>query len=69
VRKHFTDVAGSGPDADAVTYSDTHADANPDADADTNPDAHTNAESGRLRLNHHHHTESGALDGRSRRGM
>ena len=71
MRKHFPDVAGSVSDPDAVTDSDpdAHADANPDADAhaDTNPDAHTNA--GRVRDIHHRHTESGAVDGRRRRGM
>ena len=77
VRKHLPDVAGSESDPDAVTDSDTnpdaHADANPnadaDADADTNPDAKPDAEPGGLQHQHHDHTESGALDGRRRRGM
>jgi hypothetical protein len=73
VRKHFPDVAGSEPHPDAVPDSDTdaHADANADADADadTHSDAHSDAKSGRVRSIHHHHTESGAVDGRRRRGL
>jgi len=73
VRKHFPDVAGSESDSDAVTDSDTspdaHADANPDADADADTNPVTKPEPGRVRYQHHRHTESGAVDRLRRRGM